>query len=74
MKKIDQCESAAVLVGLLLAGILLVMGGYRSFSYLCEDGGMNVTTFLLGAAALVLAVGGLLLANRAFRRLKELQK
>ena len=29
MKKIDQCESAAVLVGLLLAGILLVMGGYR---------------------------------------------
>ena len=50
------------------------MGGYRIFSYLCESGGMNVTTFLLGAAALVLAVGGLLLANRAFRRLKELQK
>ena len=74
MKKIDQCESAAVLVGLLLAGILLVMGGYRIFSYRCENGGMNVTTFLLGAAALVLAVGGLLLANRAFRRLKELQK
>ena len=72
MKKIDQCESSAVLVGLLLAGILLVMGGYRIF--LCENGGMNVTTFLLGAAALVLAVGGLLLANRAFRRLKELQK
>ena len=72
MKKIDQCESSAMLVGLLLAGILLVMGGYRIFSYLCENGGMNVTTFLLGAAAL--AVGGLLLANRAFRRLKELQK
>ena len=52
MKKIDQCESSAVLVGLLLAGILLVMGGYRIFSYLCENGGMNVTTFLLGAAAL----------------------
>ena len=47
MKKIDQCESSAVLVGLLLAGILLVMGGYRIFSYLCENGGMNVTTFLL---------------------------
>ena len=74
MKKIDQCENSAVLVALLLAGILLVMGGYRIFSYLCESGGMNVTTFLLGAAALVLAVGGLLLANRAFRRLKELQK
>ena len=29
---------------------------------------------LIAALALVLAVGGLLLANRAFRRLKELQK
>ncbi len=73
MKKIDQCENTTVLVALLLAGILLVMGGYRIFSYLCENSGMNVTTFLLGAAALVLAVGGFLLANRAFRRLKELQ-
>ena len=52
MKKIDQCENTTVLVALLLAGILLVMGGYRIFSYLCENGGMNVTTFLLGAAAL----------------------
>ena len=59
MKKIDQCENTTVLVALLLAGILLVMGGYRIFSYLCENSGMNVTTFLL--------------ANRAFRRLKELQ-
>lgn len=28
MKRIDNCENSAVLVGLLLAGILLVMGGY----------------------------------------------
>ena len=33
MKKIDQCENTTVLVALLLAGILLVMGGYRIFSY-----------------------------------------
>ena len=74
MKKIDNCENSAVLVGLLLAGILLVMGGYRIFSYLCDRGAVDTATYLLGAAALVLAVGGLLLANRAFRRLKELQK
>ena len=49
MKKIDNCENSTVLVALLLAGILLVMGGYRIFSCLCENGGMNVTTFLPGA-------------------------
>ena len=38
MKKIDNCENSTVLVGLLLAGILLVMGGYRIFSYLCDRG------------------------------------
>ena len=36
MKKIDNCENSTVLVGLLLAGILLVKGGYRIFSYLCD--------------------------------------
>jgi len=74
MKKIDQCENAAVLVALLLAGILLVMGGYRIFSYLCDRGIVDTTTFVLGAAALVLAAAGLLVANRSFRRLKELQQ
>ena len=72
MKKIDNCENSAVLVGLLLAGILLVMGGYRIFSYLCDRGTVDASTWLLGAAALVLAVLGLLLASRSFRRLKEL--
>lgn len=72
MKKIDNCENSTVLVVLLLAGILLVMGGYRIFSYLCDRGAVDTATYLLGAAALVLAIFGLLLAGRSFRRLKEL--
>ena len=72
MKKIDNCENSTVLVGLLLAGILLVMGGYRIFSYLCDWGAVDTATYLLGATALVLAILGLLLAGRSFRRLKEL--
>ena len=72
MKKIDNCENSTVLVGLLLVGILLVMGGYRIFSYLCDRGAADTATYLLGAAALVLAIFGLLLASRSFRRLKEL--
>ena len=63
MKKIDNCENSPVLVGLLLAGILLVMGGYRIFSYLCDRGAVDTATYLLGAAALVLAILGLLLAG-----------
>ena len=50
MKKIDNCENSTVLVGLLLAGILLVMGGYRIFSYLCDRGAVDTATYLLGAA------------------------
>ena len=72
MKKIDNCENSTVLVGLLLAGILLAMGGYRIFSYLRDRGAVDTATYLLGAAALVLAILGLLLAGRSFRRLKEL--
>ena len=64
MKKIDNCENSTVLVGLLLVGILLVMGGYRIFSYLCDRGAVDTATYLLGAAALVLAILGLLLAGR----------
>ena len=51
MKKIDNCENSTVLVGLLLAGILLVMGGYRIFSYLCDRGAVDTATYLLGAGA-----------------------
>ena len=46
----------AVLVALLVVGILLVMGAYRIFSYLCENAALDARTFLLGAACLLLAV------------------
>lgn len=59
-------------LALLLAGILLVMGAYRLFSWLCSRGLTDTLTWVLGAAALVLAALGLLLASRSFRRLKEL--
>lgn len=62
MKKIDNCENSTVLVALLLAGILLVMGAYRLFSWLCSRGLTDTLTWALG----------LLLASRSFRRLKEL--
>ena len=68
MKKLRECENDTLLVALLLAGILMVMGAYRIFSYLCE----NAVTFLLGGACALLAVGGFLLARASFRRLKEL--
>ena len=69
MKRIDECDSMAVLVALLVVGILLVMGAYRIFSYLCENAALDARTFLLGAACLLLAVVGFLLARRSFRRL-----
>ena len=76
MKRIDECTDMTVLVALLVAllvvGILLVMGAYRIFSYLCENARMNAVTFLLGGACVLLAVGGFLLARASFRRLKEL--
>ena len=72
MKKIDNCENSTVLVALLLAGILLVMGAYRLFSWLCTRGIADTITYVLGAAALALTVLGLLLASRSFKRLKEL--
>ena len=70
MKRIDECDSMAVLVALLVVGILLVMGAYRIFSYLCENAALDARTFLLGAACLLLAV---VLARRSFRRLQYLR-
>ena len=72
MKRIDECTNMTVLVALLVVGILLVMGAYRIFSYLCENARMNAVTFLLGGACVLRAVGGVLLARASFRRLKEL--
>ena len=73
MKRIDECDSMAVLVALLVVGILLVMGAYRIFSYLCENAALDARTFLLGAACLLLAVGGFCAARRSFRRLQYLR-
>lgn len=73
MKRIDECGSMAVLTALLVVGILLVMGAYRIFSYLCENAALDARTFLLGAACLLLAVVGLLLARRSIRRLQYLR-
>lgn len=50
MKRIDECTNMTVLVALLVVGILLVMGAYRIFSYLCENAALDARTFLLGAA------------------------
>lgn len=71
MKRIDECDSMAVLVALLV--VVLVMGAYRIFSYLCENAALDARTFLLGAACLLLAVVGFLLARRSFRRLQYLR-
>ena len=73
MKRIDECGSMAVLTALLVVGILLGMGAYRIFSYLCENAALDARTFLLGAACLLLAVVGFLLARRSFRRLQYLR-
>ena len=66
MKRIDECGSMAVLTALLVVGILLVMGAYRIFSYLCENAALDARTFLLGAACLLLAAW--LLAGRDWLR------
>ena len=73
MKRIDECMDMTVLVALLVVGILLVMGAYRIFSFLCKHAALDARTFLLGAACLLLAVVGLLLARRSFRRLRYLR-
>ena len=59
MKRIDECTNMAVLVALLVLGILLVMGAYRIFSFLCENAALDARTFLL--------------ARRSFRRLQYLR-
>lgn len=51
MKKLRECENDTLLVALLLAGILMVMGAYRIFSYLCENARMDTVTFLLAEPA-----------------------
>ena len=73
MTRIDECTDMTVLVALLVLGVLLGMGAYRIFSFLCEHAALDARTFLLGASCLLLAVVGFLLARRSFRRLQYLR-
>ena len=43
MKRIDECTDMTVLVALLVLGILLVMGAYRIFSFLCEHAALDLS-------------------------------
>ena len=70
---LNRVTITVVLVALLVLGILLVMGAYRIFSFLCEHAALDARTFLLGVACLLLAVVGFLLARRSFRRLQYLR-
>lgn len=73
MKRIDECTDMAVLVALLVVGILLVMGAYRIFSYLCENAALDAPDLPAGGGLPLLAVVGFLLARRSFRRLQYLR-
>ena len=73
MKRIDTCRSTDLLVGLTFAGIVAVLLAYRIFSFLCEVTAFQWWYVALGAVCAVLAVGGFLLARRAWKRLKYLR-
>lgn len=59
MKRIDECGSMAVLVALLVVGILLVMGAYRIFSYLCENAALDAPDLPAGGGLPAAGGGGL---------------
>ena len=73
MKRIDTCTHTDLLVGLLLAGIVSVLLAYRIFAYLCEVPAFLWWMILLGLLCAVLAIGGFLVARRAWKRLQYLQ-
>lgn len=73
MKRIDTCTHTDLLVGLLLAGIVSVLLAYRIFAYLCEVPAFRWWTILLGLLCAVLAIGGFLVARRAWKRLQYLR-
>ena len=73
MKRIDTCTHTDLLVGLLLAGIVSVLLAYRIFAYLCEVPAFRWWMILLGLLCAVLAIGGLLIARRAWKRLQYLR-
>lgn len=73
MKRIDTCTHTDLLVGLLLAGIVSVLLAYRIFAYLCEVPAFLWWMILLGLLCAVLAIGGFLVARRAWKRLQYLR-
>ena len=73
MKRIDTCTKTDLLVGLLLAGIEAVLAAYRIFAYLCEVTAFQWWMVLLGLLCAVLAIGGFLVARRAWKRLQYLR-
>lgn len=73
MRFIRESKSMTFLLVLLVLGILLVMGAYRIFSWLCENAALDTQTFALGAACLLMGIVGFVLAYNAFRRLQELR-
>ena len=73
MKRIDTCTHTDLLVGLLLAGIVSVLLAYRIFAYLCEVPAFLWWKILLGLLCAVLAIGGFLVARRAWKRLQYLR-
>lgn len=73
MKRIDTCTKTDLLVGLLLAGIVSVLLAYRIFAYLCEVPAFLWWMILLGLLCAVLAIGGFLVARRAWKRLQYLR-
>ena len=73
MKRIDTCTHTDLLVGLLLAGIVSVLQAYRIFAYLCEVPAFLWWMILLGLLCAVLAIGGFLVARRAWKRLQYLR-
>lgn len=73
MKRIDTCTHTDLLVGLLLAGIVSVLLAYRIFAYLCEAPAFLWWMILLGLLCAALAIGGFLVARRAWKRLQYLR-
>lgn len=73
MRFIRECRSMSILLALLVLGILMVMGAYRVFSWLCENAALDLRTFALGGSCLLMAIVGLILAKNSFQRLQYLR-
>lgn len=73
MKKIKTCSNSTTLLLLLFIGIVMVLAGYRIFSYLCEAAAFIWWMLPLGVLMAALAVVGFMLAYRSWRRLQELR-